>query len=97
LNTSMIRDAIANKEVIEFTYHGYPRLAEPPVYGIKNGRGQVLVYQIGGLTSSGKIPDLRRINLDEISGLRVVKEQKFAGPRDNKSDHGEWDIIIASV
>jgi hypothetical protein len=84
----MIRNAIANKEVIEFTYHGYPRIAEPHVYGIKNGKRQILVYQIGGSTSSGKIPDWRRINLDEISGLRVVKKQKFSGPRD-KSDHGD--------
>jgi hypothetical protein len=39
----------------------------------------------------------KRINLDdEISGLRVVKKQKFSGSR-NKSDHGDWDTIIASV
>jgi hypothetical protein len=68
------------------------------VYGIKNGKRQILVYQIGGSTSSGKIPDWRRINLDEISGLSVLREQKFSGPRDNKSpEHGDWDTIIASV
>jgi hypothetical protein len=39
----------------------------------------------------------KRINLDdEISGLRAVKKQKFSGSRD-KSDHGDWDTIIASV
>jgi hypothetical protein len=98
LNTSIIRNAIANKEVIEFTYQGYPRVAEPRVYGIKDGKRQILVYQIGGCTSSGKIPDWRRIILDEISGLRVVKGQKFVGPHDNHSvDHGDWDTIIAAV
>ena len=98
MNTSIIRNAIANKEVIEFTYHGYPRVAEPHVYGIKDGKRQILVYQIGGSTSSGKIPDWRRIILDEISGLRVVKGQKFVGPDDNHSvDHGDWDTIIAAV
>ena len=72
--------------MIEFTYHGYPRVAEPHVYGIKDGKRQILVYQIGGSTSSGKIPDWRRIILDEISGLRVVKKgQKFVGPHDNHS------------
>jgi hypothetical protein len=98
LNTSIIRNAIANKEVIEFTYHSYPRVAEPHVYGIKDGKRQILVYQIGGSTSSGKIPDWRRINLGEISGLRVVKGQKFAAPRDSLSiEHGDWDTIIAAV
>lgn len=46
----------------------------------------LFIPDIGGSTSSGKIPDWRRrIILDEISGLRVVKEQKFVGPHDNHS------------
>jgi hypothetical protein len=94
----MIRSAIENKELIEFTYHGYVRVSEPHIYGIKNGKRQILVYQIGGLTSSGKLPDWRRINLDEISGLKVIKGQKFAGFRENsQKDYDNWDTIIASV
>jgi hypothetical protein len=98
LNTSIIRNAIASKDLIEFTYHGYQRIAEPHVYGIKDGKRQILVYQIGGLTSSGRIPDWRRISLDETSGLRVVKGEKFMGQRENKSsDYDDWDTIIAAV
>ena len=98
MNTSIIRNAIASKDLIEFTYHGYQRLAEPHVYGIKDGKRQILVYQIGGLTSAGSIPDWRRVSLDETSGLRVVKGETFAGQRKNKSsDYDDWDIIIAAV
>jgi len=100
LNTSIIRNAIANREVIEFSYKGYPRIAEPYVYGIKNGKRQILVYQIGGSTTSGKIPDWRRINLDDISGIRVIKGQTFQGIRENiqsTANHQDWDTIIASV
>ncbi|MGI0029083.1 MAG: hypothetical protein ACREAQ_05135 [Nitrososphaera sp.] len=96
----MIRNAIAKKELIEFTYHGYVRIAEPHVYGIKGGKRQIFVYQIGGSTSSGKIPDWRRINLDEISGLRVLRGQTYPGPRENSQsivDNGDWDTIIAAV
>ena len=65
---------------------------------MKNGKRQILVYQIGGLTSSGKIPDWRLVNLDEISGLRVIKEQKFAGPRENRAaNYEDWDTVIASA
>jgi hypothetical protein len=49
------------------------------VYGIKDGKRQrfLCIPDIGGSTSSGKIPDWRRhIILDEISGLRVVKKGK---------------------
>jgi hypothetical protein len=94
----MIRNAISNRNLIEFSYHGYPRIAEPHIYGVKNGKRQILVYQTGGLTSSGKVPDWRRINLDEIVGLKVVVAQTFAGPRDNRSpDYDDWDTVIASV
>jgi hypothetical protein len=98
LNTSTIRKAIADRNIIEFNYHGYPRIAEPHVYGIHNGKKQLLVYQIGGATSSGKIPDWRRINLDEISGIKVLTEQKFPGPRLNPSQYNnQWDTIVSMV
>jgi len=96
----MIRNAITKKELIEFTYHGYVRIAEPHVYGIREGRRQILVYQIGGATSSGKIPDWRLMNLDEISGLRVLGGQTYPGLREkSQSSVGDldWDTIIASV
>ena len=97
MNTSIIRNAIAKKELVEFTYRGYPRVAEPHVYGIKDGKRQLLVYQVGGLVSSGKIQDWRRIKLEEISGLKVAGGH-FAGRRDDRtSDYDNWDTVIAAV
>jgi hypothetical protein len=99
MNTSIIRNAIASRNIIEFTYKGYPRIAEPHIYGMKNGKRQLLVYQIGGATSSGggSIPSWRRMDINEISGLKVT-DRKFAGPRDNPSmEHSNWDTIIAKV
>ncbi len=98
MNTSVIRTAIANRNLVEFTYHGYQRIAEPHVYGIKDGKRKILVYQIGGLTSAGSVPDWRLIGLEEVSGLRVVKGETFAGPREDKSPaYTEWDTVIAAV
>ena len=98
MNTSIIRNAITNRDVVEFTYRGYLRIAEPHVYGIKGGKRQILFYQIGGLTSTGSVPDWRRISLDDIIGLKVLGNQKFAGPRENKSsDYDDWDTVIAAV
>jgi hypothetical protein len=53
----LIRTAIMSKNVIEFSYHDYHRIAEPHVFGIHNGRKQLLVYQIGGQSSSVKFRD----------------------------------------
>ena len=99
MNTSTLRNAIANKNIIEFIYKGYPRIAEPHIYGMKNGKRQLLVYQIGGAMplGGGSILDWRRMDIDEISGLKVTG-QKFAGPRDNPSgEHSNWDKIIAKA
>jgi hypothetical protein len=93
----VIRNAIQNKEVIEFTYRGYPRVAEPHVYGIKDDKRQLIVYQTGGLASSGRIEGWRRINLEDISGLKLAGG-KFAGQREPKpSDYADWDTIISTV
>ena len=76
----MIREAIGNSNIIEFSYHGHDRIAELHVYGIHNGRKQVLVYKIGGSTVSGGLPNWRWINVDEISSIRIT-QQSFYGQR----------------
>ncbi len=92
-----IRAAISNRNIIEFAYHGYDRIAEPHVYGIHEGRRQILVYQIGGDTSSGGLPEWRRINVDQISSLRITP-QNFSGPRPYSSgEHSNFDEILAVV
>ena len=97
MNTSIIRNAIASKNIIEFNYKDHRRIAEPHVYGIKNEKRELLVFQVGGETSSGRIPDWRRVAIDEISGLKTT-DQTFTGARDNLSgEYSDWDIIIARV
>ena len=96
MNTSAIRAAIENKELIEFTYKGFQRIAEPHIYGVHKGKKQLLVYQVGGNASSGKIPDWRKIALDDISNFRVLVGQKFPGPRAIPETH-EWDTVISAV
>ena len=97
LNTSIVRNAIANKDIIEFTYQGYLRIAEPHIYGIHNGKRQLLVYQIGGGSSSGRIPDWRRMDLNGISGFKLTGE-KFAGSRPNPTgEQATFDTVIAAI
>ncbi len=94
---NIIREAIANRNVIEFSYHGHDSIAEPHVYGIHNGRKQVLVYQTGGSSASGSLPNWRRINVDEITSIRI-KQQSFYGQRSFPSgEHSSFDEILAVV
>ena len=93
----LIRTAIMSKNVIEFSYHDYHRIAEPHVFGIHNGRKQLLVYQIGGQSSSGKIPGWRRVNVDEITSASIIS-QTFVGQRPYPSgEHSNFDTILSVV
>ena len=92
---TMIRNAVASKNVIEFTYQGRQRVAEPHVYGIYNGRKQILVYQVGGESATGDLPSWHRLNVDEISSIRITP-QTFNGQRPLASGkHSVFDEILA--
>jgi hypothetical protein len=97
LNTSSLRNAIDQKQVLEFRFKDNIRIVEPHIYGIKNQRKMLLVYQIGGGTTSGAIPDWRLVPIDEIKDLRQIGE-KFTEKREPPSgDYNTWDVIISKT
>lgn len=90
-------DAIANKNLVEFWYGDHQRIAEPHVLGVSDGATQVLVFQVGGSSSSGALPEWRRFDLHKISQLSTLPE-KFPGRRPFLSGkHSSWDYRIAVV
>ena len=92
-----IRQAISEKRLTEFMYQGFQRIAEIHVYGVKDGVRQILVYQVRGQSKSGRLPNWRRVNLREVTGLRLLNEI-FPGRRANPSgEHSEWDQKLALV
>jgi hypothetical protein len=95
VNTSILREAIEKKQLLQFTFKGFQRIAEPHAYGIKNNKRMLLVYQIAGGTSSGSVPDWRLIPIDEIKNLGKTG-QGFAAARELPSgDYGKWDTLIS--
>ena len=96
MNDTII-NAISNKKIIEFDYHEHHRIAEPHIYGILGGEEDILVYQTGGTSSSGGIPEWRRMHLSEISNL-IVTDQTFAGRRETPTGkHSSFDRTFAIV
>lgn len=93
----IIINAIDTKKMISFDYHGHNRIAEPHVYGIKDGKESLLVYQKGGTSSSGGIPQWRRMFVNEIINLQITI-QSFPGKRETQSgEHTNFDRIIRIV
>jgi hypothetical protein len=93
----LIRTAIADKQLLEFTYHGLRRVAEPHVYGTVRGKYQLLTYQVGGQSSSGDLPNWRRVDVSGVSDLRLL-EERFPGPRPSPSERqSRFDTVLAMV
>ncbi|WP_428323716.1 hypothetical protein [Nitrosopumilus sp.] len=85
------------KRIVSFDYHGHHRIAEPHVFGIKDGRESLLVYQIAGTSSSGGIPEWRRMFVNDITNFQIT-EQSFPGKRYTQSgEHSNFDRIIKIV
>lgn len=93
----LIRQAIAEKKIVEFQYKRYSRIGEPHIYGQYRGVNQLLIYQVRGGSNSGGLPEWRRVDLSQVSDFKVLNEN-FPGPRQNSSgQHSGWDQIFAFV
>ncbi|HEY4183830.1 MAG TPA: hypothetical protein VGP07_02125 [Polyangia bacterium] len=94
---ALIRRAIAEKRVVRFTLDGGVRTAEPHDYGVRNGKTQLLVFQIGGASRSGGLPDWRWVELARASAFELLG-QTFRGGRVAPSGkHAQWEQLFARV
>ncbi len=92
----IIRTAIAERRLVEFSLQGLRRIAELHLYGTYRGARQLLVYQVGGESKSGKLPDWRRVDVAQLSELQLL-EDRFPGPRLPADRHQQWDLVLARV
>ncbi|MEO0300282.1 MAG: hypothetical protein ABIM58_05845 [candidate division WOR-3 bacterium] len=78
----LICKAIKSKRIIKFNYEGFERIVEPHTYGIHKDTGNKVLsaYQIGGYSSSGKIPSWRLYLVDKITNLKIT-DKIFTEPR----------------
>jgi hypothetical protein len=93
----IIRTAIAGLRLIRFQLGGLQRIAEPHDYGIMHGSLRVFVYQVGGRSRSGRLPDWRLVTVAEASHFELL-ETTFAGRHQARTGkHQHWDRLFASV
>jgi hypothetical protein len=92
-----IRYAIANKHLIKFLLYDLWRIAEPHDYGIRGGSPQLLVYQVGGESRSGRLPAWRWVVLGHASKFEVL-DDTFPGSRNAEVNHHiPWQKVFARV
>jgi hypothetical protein len=89
--------AIETLHVIEFSYGGCRRIAEPHDYGTHAGRPKLFFYQLGGESSSGAPLGWRLAHVPDMTNIRIT-DRKFLGSRPTPSGrHIRWDSLFASV
>lgn len=75
------RDAVKNMKIIEFSYDGRNRTAEPHCYGIsKTGNEVIRAYQTSGSSNSGKDIGWHLFTISKIRFLSVT-ENSFSSTR----------------
>ena len=89
----LLRTAIEQKRLIQFTYKNNPRIVEPHDYGVHKGQIKLFGYQVGG-RSSEPLPNWRWSLVTSIADLRLLN-QTFPGRRPTTSGkHHQWDQIF---
>lgn len=90
--------AIEQRRLIEVTYHGRLRVAEPHDYGRRGGRDRLLIYQIRATGGSDRSAvGWRLLDISDIESL-IVLDETFPGSRGaSHRDHKAWDEVYARV
>jgi hypothetical protein len=95
----LLRAAITDRRLVEFTLDGLRRVGEPHDYGMIGGVAKLFFYQVGGQSRSPSPVGWRWAELTKIVELRILHDRdRFAGTRPTASArHIHWDILFATV
>jgi hypothetical protein len=95
-----LRFAIAHKRLIQFSYAGARRVAEPHDYGIQSGVAKLLVYQrraSGRGAVRHRAKGWRLLEVSKIVECSILDEA-FEGSRSEQHQHlRAWDVVYARV
>lgn len=89
--------ALEGRQIVEFVYKGKRRTGEPHVLGLRGGKKQLLFYQTGGESSSGGLPEWRRVNLEDVWAFKVRGETFPGGRQPTRSHHAAFDEVLYFV
>lgn len=89
MSEKLLRQAIRDRSVIEFRYHGEHRMVEPYRLGLDNGRLRLMGWQYR--------KGWRSFHLAEMEELELT-DRSFFQPRDGytRGDPG-MDVILAEI
>jgi hypothetical protein len=90
---ALLRMAMTQRRLIQFSLNGRIRVAEPHDYGVRKGIAQVLVYQVAGESASGGLPNWRWVLVSQMQELEVLDPMFRGRPHAPPS----WDRLFLRV
>lgn len=86
MNTE-IREAIAQRRVLELRYHGYNRVVEPHAYGRDKSSDEILrCYQVGGDSESGERVGWKLLKVAEAHSVHKLTQTFVQRPQYRPND-----------
>jgi predicted DNA-binding transcriptional regulator YafY len=94
---TVIRQALAKRQMLKFKYHGHVRVVEPHALGhVTEGRLALLGWQESGGSTSEPPPGWRTFVLTEITALKPTREI-FTPRPDYRPETSKLNPIEAEV
>jgi hypothetical protein len=91
-----IRQAIADKKLVEFSYQNFIRIAEPHAYGSMGGVDHLLVYQVRGGSRSKNLPKWVSVPVSQMTDLKVL-DDTFSKRVLSGTGYSFWEAMYAIV
>jgi hypothetical protein len=92
----LLWEAIEQRRVIRFLYHGKERIVEPHDHGIRNGSVQLLGWQTAG-ANSRPIPCWLTVKTEEMLELTMLDATFSGGRLTTSGQHLQWDTLFIRV
>jgi hypothetical protein len=92
-----LRQALRERRVVTFRYHGHTRRVEPHALGtVSKERPALLGWQVSGGSKSEPPPGWRTFVVEEMTGLRLTRTQ-FRPRADYRHEGGGLKTVEAEV
>lgn len=94
----IIKQAIENKNLLEFTYKNQLRIVEPYTYGTnRNGNELLSAYQIAKESTSSDKLGWKIFTIDEVNNLKILKDNFKAIRSEHNFDYLRMSSIFSRV
>jgi hypothetical protein len=91
-----LRYAVENRKQVRAVIRGLPRVFCPHILGTRGSHWQTVVWQFGGYSSIGDLPNWRRFGLEEIANIEVLDGPWHRGFRRTRDPRKfEFDAVEA--